>query len=175
MRILRNFLEGLGSSRQLKNSTGDKIVQYLYGYRDIKGIRFVVFNTAWNVRSREPNEEEILWIGPPLTNDVFRKDIMTQSKNLGNDLIITLFHHPFRYLDDAECYIYDQRRVVAQVILKESDIILNGHVHGEIREATFTENKAHTLSAARPLRKDRPARAVRSSVLTAPGAATPPK
>lgn len=146
------FSEGLGIP-QLKNSTGDKIVQYLYGYRDIKGIRFVVFNTAWNVRSREPNEEEILWIGPPLTNDVFRKDIMTQSKNLGNDLIITLFHHPFRYLDDAECYIYDQRRVVAQVILKASDIILNGHVHGEIREATFTENKAHTFISSTAFEK----------------------
>lgn len=142
------FAENLGIP-PLENSVGDMSVRYLYGCRDIRNIRFAVFNTAWNVRKREPDEKESLWIGSLLTNDVLR-----QPQNPKNDLFVSLFHHPFGKLDDSECRSYGQKLVVKQDILAVSDVILNGHIHGEICEATFTENKAHTFISSTAFDKD---------------------
>lgn len=126
---------------QLNNSVKDnKTVRYLFGCRDIRGVRFAVFNTAWNVYRRKKGQPESLWIGARLTTDVIQ-----QKEDPANDLFVSLFHHPFKYLDDSECYLYGQKLVVSQDILKFSDVILNGHVHGEICPATFERNSSHVF------------------------------
>ncbi len=143
------FCENLGLP-PLKNSVdGDEIVHYLYGCRDIRGIRFAVFNTAWNVHQKEEDQKESLWIGALLTNDVIQ-----QPKNPANDLFVSLFHHPLKYLEDSECRSYGQELVVSQDILEFSDVILNGHVHGDIRPATFEENKAHIFISSTAFDKE---------------------
>lgn len=144
------FSKDLGIPPLQNSVDDDNIIHYLYGCRDIRGIRFAVFNTAWNVRKKKKQDQkESLWIGALLTNDVIQ-----QPKDPSNDLFVSLFHHPFRYLDDSECRSYDQNLVVSQDILEFSDVILNGHVHGDICAATFMENKAHTFISSTAFDKD---------------------
>lgn len=130
----------------LKNSVDtDEIISYLYGYRDIQGIRFYVFNTAWNVRN---DEKQSLWIGTSLTLDMYH------SKCQDNDLSVSIFHHPFDKLHDSECHLYNQEYVVKNQILEISDVILNGHVHGEIHEADFLSGCAHVFTCSAAFDKD---------------------
>jgi len=126
----------------LENSAvvdSDNLIKYLYGYRELYGVNFVVLNSAWCCKDNEDLGN--LWIGEQLALDI--------QKSIGRDtsLKITLFHHPLNNMHITEQRVFNNEPITQDTILKFSDIILNGHVHGEIRAGSYLENKAYVFTS----------------------------
>ena len=135
-----NFAQKMNISPLNNNAPNHEALPYIYGWRDYKGLRFVVFNTAWNCRGK--TDKGNLWIGESTVNDV--ESIFSSS----NPLTVTLMHHPFADLHDNEQRIYENHPVVQEMILKLSDIILTGHVHGEIRVSDCLHGKTRVFTSS---------------------------
>lgn len=122
-----------------KNSSLDpnNEVKYLYGYREYGNICFVVWNTAWNCKGKDIGT---LYIGEPLVLDM--KSIIPKNKT-----VISIMHHPFAWLNDEELYSYNLDPIVVDGIVAMSNIVMNGHVHGKIKEATCYQNKSYIFTS----------------------------
>lgn len=112
-------------------------IKYLYGYRIHKGICFVSWNSAWNCKGGDLGN---LYIGEPLVLDM--KSIIPK-----NQTIVSVMHHPFYWLQDQEQYVYGHGPASVDGVVNMSHIILNGHVHGQIREATHYQNKSYVFTS----------------------------
>lgn len=117
--------------------------RYLYGYRDLLGLRFNVLNTSWycgdNVKKESStSDKKYLWIGEQFVKD------LTQNLERNDKYSVTVFHHPFDWLNPNEG---DDNATVKKKLLKFSDIILCGHVHTKIGEPTFEHNRAQIFQS----------------------------
>lgn len=117
--------------------------RYLYGYRDILGLRFNVLNTSWycgdNVKKESSSSDKnFLWIGEQFVKD------LTQNLERNDKYSVTVFHHPFDWLNPKEG---DDNATVKKKLLKFSDIILCGHVHTKVGEPTFEHNRAQIFQS----------------------------
>jgi len=122
-----------------ENSDG----KYLYGFRDVLGIRFNVLNTSWYCGTKRKDKSSIpdkenLWIGKEFVYDLRFK----LEKN--DKFSVTVFHHPFDWLNPAEG---DDNASVKKSLLAFSDIILCGHVHTRIGEPTFEHNRTQIFQS----------------------------
>ena len=117
--------------------------RYLYGYRDLLGLRFNILNTSWycgdNVKKKNStSDKNYLWIGEQFVKD------LTQNLEKNDKYSVTVFHHPFDWLNQKEG---DDDAAVKKKLLKFSDIILCGHVHTKIGEPTFEHNRAQIFQS----------------------------
>ena len=128
----------------LKNIVTEKPdVKYLYGFRDLLGIRFNVLNTSWYCGERRlekdsGGDKEKLWIGKDFVRDLQHNLIHNEKFS------ITVFHHPFDWLHPEEG---DDDADIKNWLLKLSDIILCGHVHTRVGEPTFEHNRAQIFQS----------------------------
>lgn len=117
--------------------------RYLYGYRDLLGLRFNVLNTSWycgdNIKKESStSDKNYLWIGEQFVKD------LTQNLEKNDKYSITVFHHPFDWLNPKEG---DDNATVKKKLLRFSDIILCGHVHTKVDEPTFEHNRAQIFQS----------------------------
>ncbi|MCL2253390.1 MAG: metallophosphoesterase [Lachnospiraceae bacterium] len=135
------FCKDLGIPPLVNKANADtkELIKYLYGYREICGINFIVLNSAWC--SLDNSDSRKLWIGEKLAFD------MQKSLEKNEGVKVTLFHHPFEELNVHERVKYNKNPVTKYTVLQFSDIILNGHVHGEIRKADTLEKKTHVFTS----------------------------
>lgn len=117
--------------------------KFLYGFREIMGLRFNVLNTSWYCgnNKKKPDsvpDKENLWIGEEFVRD------LEQNMLYNDQFAVTVFHHPFDWLNPIEG---DDNSNVKRFLLKLSDIILCGHVHTQVREPTFEHNKSQIFQS----------------------------
>jgi hypothetical protein len=131
------FCEDMGippSKNSAYDANGNPVAQYLYGIREIAGLRFVVLNSAWQCTG--DSDKGYLWIGEPLVRDV---RLCIADKEMTT---LSLYHHPLSELHDLESRQYENASASGQGIIGFSDFILNGHVHGIIEEPNRLREKA---------------------------------
>lgn len=123
-------------------------IRYLFGKREIRGINFIVLNTAWNSfpqRTKDGKDNGYnhgqLFLGRRLI-----RNFLPQKKD--QKTTITLFHHPLSWLHETESRTYgeDQELPIFKSVREISDIILNGHVHGKIEPPDVLANKTLVFS-----------------------------
>lgn len=112
----------------LCNNSGVESTRYLYGYRIIKGIYFIVLNSAWLCDWREDS------ILPEADKGKLLIDINIICEILGNGLphlpVIAMYHHPKEWLKSSELSCTDDDRpTTVDRIYTKANIILNGHTH----------------------------------------------
>ena len=91
--------------------------EYLYGYRNIDGIDFYAYNSAWDCLHNDKKDKGNLRIGPVRHISDRRDD---------NTIAISLVHHPQDWLSiEAVSSILFRREVIANL----SDIAVHGHMH----------------------------------------------
>ena len=117
--------------------------RYLYGYRDLSGLRFNVLNTSWycgnNKKEKSSaSDKNNLWIGEQFVEDII------QNLESNDKYSVTVFHHPFDWLNIKEG---DDNAKVKSRLLVYSDIILCGHVHTKVGEPTFEHNRAQIFQS----------------------------
>jgi len=122
------------------NNDNENDIKYLYGYREICDIGFIVINSSWCCSGN--NDFGNLWIGEYLV-----LDIESNIPENDNKVIITLFHHPFEYTNIEERKTYFDEPTSRKSLINLSDIILNGHVHGSIEKADILSKKTHVLTS----------------------------
>lgn len=114
--------------------------------KDILGVKLVSMNSSFfcNLDSTVNDRNNLFFI----------KDVVDETiKNIGepNMPVITFMHHPFYYMHESE-YIYplsdgnDQENNNFNKIADKSDLILSGHVHGELHEPTVIHQKAYAIT-----------------------------
>jgi 3',5'-cyclic AMP phosphodiesterase CpdA len=73
-------------------------------------------------------------------------------KENGNGSIITFMHHPYYYLHESEhvapVLLEDKDEPLNNFnkLVKRSDLILSGHMHGDLREPTFLQQNAYLVT-----------------------------
>ena len=102
---------------------------YLVGYKDIMGLRFVVLNSAWFSKGG-PNDEKKMCIGLPYINSFIEKGIL-RSPDMNAIIIISVLHHPPEWLHQCELDKYEDRQPPYVNLAKNCDIIFSGHTHGD--------------------------------------------
>lgn len=116
-------------------------VPYVMGIKEIKGIYFVVLNSAWNsFPNNEQNGSDYgkLLLGRELIQSMFEDVKIPKDK-----MKVMLFHHPLAWLHEEEIRTYgkDQPNPSSTLVRRHADIILNGHIHGGIKPPDILENK----------------------------------
>ncbi len=106
----------------LKDSSQE---QFLYGYREVNGIIFIVLNSAWLCDYRRETDENHLKIGI----DIFKKVFYPIKDSCADSVVITMFHHPFDWLNIQERE--STERSLRELIVNHSDLVLHGHRHNE--------------------------------------------
>lgn len=131
-----------------KQLSRESAVPYVIGKRKIKEIDFVVLNTAWNAFPQVTKEGENngychgqLFLGRRLLNVLFTE---LEKKNP----TVMLFHHPLSWMHETEIRTYgkDAETPAIKRVINYSDIILNGHIHGEIEPPDLLANKTLVFS-----------------------------
>lgn len=119
-----NFLKAQGIpefdiSKYDYDKTDDKTddAKYLYGYRNIDGVDFYCYNSAWDCFHYDKRDKGNLRIGP------VRDRTATKDEH---QFTISMAHHPQDWLSiEAVSSIIFRREVIAN----ESDIAVHGHMH----------------------------------------------
>ncbi len=93
--------------------------EYLYGHREIEGIDFYCYNSAWDCLHYDKEDYGNLRIGPVEDRDGIKPK---------GQLAISLVHHPIDWLTgDSICRLKESRDKIAD----KKDIAVNGHMHAE--------------------------------------------
>lgn len=112
-----------GISSEVRERAG-----YVYGYRQMGGIDFLVLNSAWDCyHSREDGKTDygLIRVGRQLVSDA-----INQIKKDGKErVVITVLHHPFHWLHPSD-------KKTINTIKTYSDIVLCGHEHEFDRESS---------------------------------------
>nr|WP_325198941.1 metallophosphoesterase [uncultured Oscillibacter sp.] len=118
---------------ELKNTVSDKIrkkskevipfelekqANYVYGYRPINEIDFLILNSAWDCYHVRETDRGLIRIGSQLLDD----SINQMQKNDKERVVITVFHHPMHWFHPTE-------EKAMNTIKSYSDIVLYGHEH----------------------------------------------
>lgn len=134
---LENFLrpfEAFGTfCKELKIpelKVGEKPFQFI-GQRALKGLRFVVLNSAWFCRGDEDDGK--LWIGLPQLQVMNAASQLADPDQYDSALItIAVLHHPPECLNKAEDNSYDDRPNTSRYLAQRCHMILTGHAHGAV-------------------------------------------
>ena len=101
----------------------------LSGFRDIKGIRFVVLNSA-RYAYGGINDRGRLFLGWPDVNNLIRDKLLVDPDTYDNSIItISLFHHPNNWFHDSETNELGGHPATYNYLAKRCHIMLSGHVH----------------------------------------------
>ncbi len=108
---------------------------FLAGSREHKGMMWVVLNSAWFCRE---GRKEKLHIGLP------HLDVITAAAGWSERGLPTIgvLHHPPECLHDEELHSYGKRRNTYDFLAGECDMILSGHVHGELSDPDVKYDKS---------------------------------
>ncbi|MCP5102717.1 MAG: hypothetical protein GY950_05040, partial [bacterium] len=108
---------------------------YLAGSRVLKGIRWLVLNSAWFCRQ---GKDEKLYIGLP------HLQVLTASEEWKKKKLKTvgILHHPPPSLQDEERTSYGSRRNTYDFLAAQCDVILSGHMHGMLTQPDRKFEKA---------------------------------
>ena len=130
----------------LENKAMNPTAKYLFGYRNIRGIDFVVLNSAWLCDYRKDKKFPHADRG----NLLFDHDIICSL--LGDEdesnIKVFVYHHPDSWLREGD-QIGIGTPTALDEIHKNADIILNGHLHEarKIEYATELQFQAGTVSS----------------------------
>lgn len=115
----------------------------LMGQRELKGLRFVVLNSAWFCRGGKDRGK--LWIGLPQLKVMNAESQLADPENYdAGPITIVILHHPPDWFDDAENKIHNNKRINTFSYLSErSHIILSGHDHGGKEKPDRQNNLAY--------------------------------
>lgn len=105
---------------------------YLFGYREVKGLRFIVLNSAWYCRGDKDTGK--LWLGIPQLEVMKNAGQLLDPDRYDEDAItFTVFHHPREWFHEKEINSYS-RKNTWEYLASHSHVILNGHVHGRFEK-----------------------------------------
>ena len=111
-------------------SDGDNAIHYLYGYRELKGIQFIVLNSEWDFFGKDDkNAEGCLRLGADLVADAL--DYVNDQEDTIKP-VIAIFHRPFIpniHISERNIYKKKDYNNVDYLLNANTDMILNGHVH----------------------------------------------
>ncbi len=122
----KDFIKFSSGLKILRSKIGPK-TSYLIGYRKIKDINFLIFNSAWFSKNEDVygSDHGNLYLGLNLI-----RQLRNQFSPNKNHLIISIFHHPIDWISDFEKYRIDSSIEPALINLgRISNIWLNGHIH----------------------------------------------
>lgn len=108
---------------------GENYSNYLVGKRSIDFIDFYVFNSAWFCQG-ESSEGGKLWLGEKFLKQLGAYNDFYASRK--DRIKISLLHHQARHLHEGETRpptLSENRPAVFDQLTKQSNIILNGHMH----------------------------------------------
>ena len=150
-----NFLKEL-HIQPLSNDSSETNAKYLYGFRQVKGVNFIVLNSEWDFFGKgDKDAEGCLRLGADLVEDAFEK--MNQMGDEGNP-IIAIFHRPINpniHISERNIYIKESSNV-ENTLNCHTDLILNGHVHvgnvtGKgIRAWSYSCGTVHSIDTEHP-------------------------
>lgn len=116
----------------------------LIGQREITGIKFIVLNSAWFCRGDQDRGN--LWIGlPQLELMQAKKQILHPDEFDKGIISIAVVHHPINWLNDEEQSTYDPRPSTYRYLSERTHLILSGHVHGAIENATRSFDRSYII------------------------------
>lgn len=116
----------------------------LIGQREIEGIKFIVLNSAWFCRGNQDRGK--LWIGlPQLELMQATKQILHPDEFDTGIISIGVTHHPKSWLSDEEQHTYDPRPSTYRYLAQRTHLILSGHVHGAIENASREFDRSYLV------------------------------
>ncbi|TKH10136.1 hypothetical protein FC678_15375, partial [Peribacillus simplex] len=134
------FCEDLGIPK-LSISTSES---HLIGQREIEGIKFIVLNSAWFCRGN--HDRGNLWIGlPQLELMQAKKQILHPDQYKNGNISIGILHHPLSWLHDEEQNTYELRPSTYRYLAERTHLILSGHVHSAIENATRAFDRSYVV------------------------------
>jgi formylglycine-generating enzyme required for sulfatase activity/predicted MPP superfamily phosphohydrolase len=111
---------------------------YLAGVRELHGLRFLCANSAWFCRDSDTDRGQ-LWLGLPQLQSMQR---MRPDEYDTAQVTVAVLHHPQEWLANAECVFYDNRPGAYGYLAARAHVILSGHTHGAIEQATRCFDRA---------------------------------
>jgi hypothetical protein len=117
---------------------------HLVGGRSCKGLQFVVLNTAWFCKGEDKN---LLWIGKSHLVALESSGFLRPGSTSDGPCIVVM-HHPPSWLAEAESLPSQNRPSTVDFLARRSDLVLNGHTHGEVvREPDQIHSAARFVTA----------------------------
>jgi len=118
---------------------------YLFGYRRIKALNFIVLNSAWFCRG--DHDRDKLWLGLPQSEVMAAQGLLADSADYDNTPItIALFHHPPDWLNEAERNSFDDRAPAFRYLAERCHLMLYGHTHGAFEKPDRIAERAVLFS-----------------------------
>ncbi len=104
---------------------------YLSGYREIRGIKFIVLNSARYAYGGDKDKGK-LYLGWADVNNLYGDNSLTDPKKWDKSLItISLFHHPDSWFHDSVTNEYGCHVATYNFLAEQCHIMLSGHLHAE--------------------------------------------
>lgn len=114
---------------------------YLLGERQIRGLRFLVLNTAWY--AQDENDKGNLWLGLPQLKYMDAKNQAPEIKRFSQQpFTVALMHHPKEMLHEDDQNATVSRPNPIDYLAHRCHILLTGHTHGEVRHPDRIAMKA---------------------------------
>ena len=85
-----------------------------------------------------------LWLGLP---NLINIETLLKKESLSYEFIVALFHHPKFFLNPVDSTVYESRMPAYDKVTNIADVILNGHIHAKIRNASNEQNKAFVFTS----------------------------
>ena len=129
---------------------------YLAGFRDVQGIRFIVLNSARYACGGSEDKGK-LFLGWPDVNDLVGDKIFFDL-NRSDDpaIIVSLFHHPDNWFHDNVLHQRGNHPATYNFLAERCHVMLSGHVHatkiGPARK--IVDGAIHFFVGASYLRQD---------------------
>lgn len=102
---------------------------YLSGYREIRGIKFIVLNSARYAYGGNVDRGK-LFLGWPDVNILLGDNILTDIEDYDNSaIIVSLFHHPDSWFHDSVTNEYSDHVATYNFLAERCHIMLSGHLH----------------------------------------------
>ena len=101
---------------------------YLWGIREIEGLKFLALNSAWY----HFNEDVLgrLWLGLPQLKVMHAQKLISENNDDNSFITIALFHHPDGWFQEAERSAYSGRPSTFEYLGSRCHLMLSGHIHG---------------------------------------------
>lgn len=139
--LLRNNLSILQHDKYKAKNSQQRKAGVLFGFRQIKGVNFLVLNSEWDFYgslSGIYDYDGILRTGPDLLAD----SINQMKKNEVYSPVFALMHHPPHSLWRVEQggYIENDPQCVWDLLKANVNVLLHGHTHQHLSNSRLKEN-----------------------------------
>lgn len=141
--LIRNNFSNLQHDQFKARSKQQKRAGVLFGFKQIKGVNFLILNSEWDFYGPLPKDDYdytgILRTGPDLLADSLNQ--MKKSESFSP--VFALMHHPPTFLWRVEQggYIDDDPQSVRDLLDINVHALLHGHTHGRLDNSRL---KKHT-------------------------------